>query len=299
IIEADLSPTLTGSISSWKTKEEILENLEILRAHVVSLVKLHDDLFPALTLVQKITGQNRDIFPWIIEELKKSIPDDRSFNFTTFNRQFATLALPWVPARIKSAVGGPAVFYHNLHVLDKLMANKENERRIKVSYTGGVDDGIKALWVLGLTNATSIQVATALMRQGGFNALARILGGFSLSFSWLCVKLEKDFGLDVSSIKKLNLLFNREEIEGITEGYLERSPRPRFAIVDPENCNANCQVSNLITSPVECPASITCPAYAFDLKENRSNQHIVPEICIGCGNCGENCARNAISFKII
>jgi len=103
----------------------------------------------------------------------------------------------------------------------------------------------------------------------------------------------------VSSIEKLNLLFHREELKDITGNLLEFHPRPRVAVVDPNKCDANCKTGNLIASSLECPASISCPAYAFKLKENRDHQHINGKICIGCGNCGETCVKGAIRFQPI
>ena len=163
-----------------------------------------------------------------------------------------------------------------------------------MSYSGGITNGIKAFIVLGMTNATSIQIATALMRQGGFSSLTRILGGFSLVWSWFAKKVDKEFGLDVYTLEKLNLVFHTPEISEATAKFLLRPPKEYYAFVDGEVCNANCPVNPKFMNG--CPASNVCPTGAFFKENHGRNMSILNERCIGCGNCGESCILGAINY---
>ncbi|MHA1697319.1 MAG: indolepyruvate ferredoxin oxidoreductase subunit alpha [Promethearchaeota archaeon] len=296
-IESDISPTVAMPLSSCHSKNEIISTVTEIQENIKTILELETKKFPNYKIIQKISGQYRDLFPYIVESLKEMIDQDRTLNFTLFNRQLGTLCLPWLPLKIKSAIGVDALFYPNIHVLDELYSSIDNRKKVIISYSGGITDGMRALIVIGVGGARSIQVATALMRNGSAGALYRILGGFSLLFHWFADYLEGEMGIDVSSLDKLAFIFHDPKVQELMSTKLLKNHVSHVACIDPNQCTGKCRVKPPLDNETECPASACCPVRAIKFNKITAKMEVDPRQCIGCGNCGETCILSAVEFK--
>lgn len=284
--EVDFSPTA-------------FQEAEQLKQQVLHVFRWLRQSYPRKIFAIKIPGHFRHHMPIWIESVAKKI-ENTTQNYILFNRAISNLIIPWNLASVSTSIGSDAIFYPNMKILQNIYKNPEGGKKdnipIEISYSGGIDTGIKAATAIGFSNAGSVQIATELLRQGGINALHRILGGLALYLHWIGNYLDKSYGLDVYSIKNLKKLFYREEIKEISEKYLQK-PSKLVAVVNSAVCEGNCHVRNPAMDTNLCPASIVCPTYAFQYPITKPTQNIDKNLCIGCGNCSENCIRNAIDMK--
>lgn len=283
--EIDFSPTAFQSIR--ELEQEIGE-----------IFRWLEKRYPDKIGILKIPGHFRNIMgTWI-----RAVRDKNNFKgiqrYVLFNREIFKLLIPWNLARVTTSIGGDAIFYSNMKVLQQLWESEPHGMidNVSISYSGGVNNGIKAATAIGLSNAGSVQIATELINEGGLKALHRVLGGLAVYLHWIGNYLDKKVGIDVYSINALKELFYRTEIKDITKGYIGE-PQKTYAYVDPDICDGNCYVKNPARDNNFCPASIVCPSYAFRYPVEGTAQTINNNLCIGCENCRENCIRNAITMK--
>ncbi|MHA1791290.1 MAG: ATP-binding protein [Promethearchaeota archaeon] len=295
LVEADISPTISKDLLKCKLKEDVFSTCTSIRDDVINLFKIHEQEFKGKVLIQKMSGQYRMLMSWIIEECKSQFPE-KSFNFVMFNREMGTLIIPWNLNVVNSALGGEILYYRNMHTLHAIFSSLENQERVKIAYSGGIDDGIKAFNVIGMSSASSIEVATSLMRMGGKYSLYYLLGGFALYLDWIADIIEKDLGLDIRNLNKLKLLFQDEDLQPYFTKFLGSGKKRHVADIDVRSCTGSCPVPEPLDSTNSCPASLTCPVGAISLV-NGQHAIINEDECIGCGNCGESCLRQAIFFK--
>ncbi|MBD3185713.1 hypothetical protein GF325_02700 [Candidatus Bathyarchaeota archaeon] len=293
MVEADISPTASRSPLSCNTRQEVMAAMEALHDDAIALHQLGMNIHEIDVLSVKLSGQHRQVFPWIVHDM---LEQQEIIDFTLFNRELGTLVVPGTIAPVKSAVGGEAIYYHGIHALNSLFEEKSCRKRVRVSYCGGITSGYKAWQVFSLSPVTSIQVASYLMMVGSFNALSHVLGGFAVVMHWMAQKLEKECGIDAWSIDKISCVAHANSIDRTNCFSWLQGPRLVVAEVDPDACTATCKVPAPSDSNVECPASTTCPARAFLPKAGKSSMEIQGDKCIGCGNCSETCMKDAIRF---
>ncbi|MHA1681345.1 MAG: indolepyruvate ferredoxin oxidoreductase subunit alpha [Promethearchaeota archaeon] len=297
-IEVDLSPTISSSVLECRTKEAILGTFNSVEDDLKSLIGFGRKIFHGRIFSIKVSGQHRDLLPWLVSELESNFPDDVPFRFTLFNRQISSLTLPWNLATATTAIGGPAVYYHNLHALKSLFRDDETMKRVEVSYSGGVTNGIQAFQAIASSNSTGIQVATALMKGGSFLALVNILGGFALYLDWIANYMEKNHGVDIRSVKSIASIFRDGTIDVASKKFFHPPAATHLAArVNPRVCDGSCKVPFPLDSNIDCPASASCPAGAF-IPKNKEQTHRFVNLdhCIGCGNCSETCLKSAITY---
>lgn len=313
-VEVDFSPTTTprpGDHDHDRGQDQgqdlpgLLDHYQRLVRRVETVLEValpHARRHQARVLALKLPAQYRPILAPVVRRVRERERDltiHGRVSLVCFNRAMGVLPDPTSFTPRPSAYGGDAAFLPNLACLHAHAAFLGNPPRVDVSYTGGITTGLRAAAVLATGSVTTIQVATALIFEGGALALFRLLGGYALYLAYLADRLAADHHVDVASTRALADSWRALLPPAGTTAGTTAVPggRRQVAVVDPGRCQGRCQTTALVGGDLACPASRVCPSLAIRKQGAGAPVAIVAEACIGCGNCVEFCSRRALQLE--
>jgi dihydroorotate dehydrogenase/NAD-dependent dihydropyrimidine dehydrogenase PreA subunit len=302
-VELDYSPTITKSSDSENLKDytDTVENNIDRILNVLKLGLKHNKQNKFIAISPKITPELHPHLNFLINQImEKKLSIDGSISLILFNRKMGILSDPNNFLPINSAFGGEGLYLSNLASIYNFYASKNKYKsKCRLSYTGGITDGIKAANIIASGNVDNIQVASSLMFHGGSQSLFRLLGGLSIYLLHLNRFFEKNNNIDVNSIQNLAGLFHNTEIQKDKERFLNPTiSKNKFkAVLKEEICKGSCKATNFLFENQICPAGQVCPTYAIKRPKMGNSMGINSNLCIGCGNCVEFCQLKAISLK--